>query len=214
MNKQVGRPGPKGHCSSQWQNQLVPKCLDLLQHLLCTLSAAQAVLSATMFPASGFVTLPLPSLPSCCCSGAHHRSTDRMGQQLGEWEGGSGWSQVSTAAFPLLRVGTVLDTCAASTARHSIFREQIITPTETPTVILQFISVLIIGCNSPSPTCTKKEPQNHPKMSQLCDKTAFATNILAEPFTKNTQSLLQQRWKPVECQVASLERKAEPVQIL
>lgn len=51
-------------------------------------------------------------------------------------------------------------------------------------------------------------------MSQPCDKTALANNILAEPFTENTQSLLQQRWKPAECQMASLERKAELVQIL
>lgn len=52
-----------------WQKQLVPRCLWTwlwqLVHLLCTLSATKTVISATTFPASGFVALPLPGLPSC-----------------------------------------------------------------------------------------------------------------------------------------------------
>lgn len=53
MNKQVGRPGPRGHCSSQWQNQLVPKCLDLLQQAVPNLSYRPPcflLLALSLFP--------------------------------------------------------------------------------------------------------------------------------------------------------------------
>lgn len=45
-------------------------------------------------------------------------------------------------------------------------------------------------------------------MSQPCDKTVFTNNMLAKPFTENTQSLLQQMQKPAECSMANSERKA------
>lgn len=113
-----------------WQNQLVPKCLWTCCGNQCTFCALSLPPKLSYLPPH-FLLLSLSHFPSqvchaVSCSRTHHRSR-QDGASAGIAGVGRGQCQVSTVAFLFLEGRQCIRyTCAASTAKHSIFREQII----------------------------------------------------------------------------------------
>lgn len=131
MNKQVRRPGPKGTPQpstgkTSWfqsASGLAVATSALFVHSLCHQNC--------QYLPPHFLLLSLSRFPSqvchaVSCSRTHHRSR-QDGASAGIAGVGRGQCQVSTVAFLFLEGRQcVRYTCTASTAKHSIFREQII----------------------------------------------------------------------------------------